>query len=205
MPFLILLTVFDFFGSGTSFQFLWLEFLDDAVFEAVVFAGFCTGGMAAVVKMESDAELGDPADLDSGISNHQRVGFNRFGDDCAGADEGKFSDVVAADDGSIGADGGPAFHGSFGIFASSDDSASWVDDIGEDAGGAEEDIVLAGNAGINGDVILHFHVVAEHDLGGDDDVLSEVTVFANDGTGHDVGEVPDFCAFTDGTAGIDDC
>lgn len=161
--------------------------------------------MSAVVEMEANAEFGDPADLDGGVSHDKCVGVDGFGDDCAGTDEGKFSDVVAADDGGIGADGGPAFHGSFGIFASSDDCASGVDDIGEDAGGAEEDIVLTGDTGINGDVVLHFHVVAEHDLGGDDDVLSEVTVFADDGAGHDVGEVPDFCAFTDGTVGIDDC
>ena len=160
--------------------------------------------MAAIVEVEADAEFGDPADLDGGIANNQRVGVDRFGDHCAGADEGKFANVVSADDGGIGADGGPAFHGSFGIFASSDDCTSWVDDIGEDAGRAEEDIVLAGDAGINGDVVLHFHIVAEHYLGRDDDVLSEVAVFADHGAGHDVGEVPDFCAFTDGAAGIED-
>ena len=160
--------------------------MDDAVFETVFFTGFGAGGMATVVEMESDAEFRDPADLDGGVSNNQGVGFDGFGDDCAGANEGEFADVVATDDGGIGADGGPAFHGSFGIIASSVDRTAWVDDIGEDAGGTEEDIVLAGDAGINGDVVLHFHVVAEDDLGGDDDILSEVTVFADDGAGHDV-------------------
>ena len=183
---------------------MWLDFLDGAVFEEVVFAGFCAGGVAAVIEVEADAEFGDPADLNGRVSNYQRVGVDRFGDDCAGTDEGKFADVVATDDGGIGTDGGPAFHGSFGIFASTVYRTAGVDDIGEDAGGAEEDIVLAGDAGIDGDVVLHFHVVAEYDLGGDDDVLSEVTVFADDCAGHDVGEVPDFCAFTDGAAGIDD-
>jgi hypothetical protein len=178
--------------------------LDGAIFEEVIFAGFRAGGVAAVVEVEADAEFGDPADLDGGVSDDECVRFNRFGDDCAGADEGKFADVVAADDGGIRTDGGPAFHGSFGIIAPSVDCAAGVDDIGEDAGGAEEDIVLAGDAGINGDVVLHFHIVAEHHLGGDDDVLSEVAVFADDGAGHDVGEVPDFCAFTDGAAGVDD-
>jgi len=160
--------------------------------------------MAAIVEVEADAEFGDPADLDGGVSHYQGVGVDGFGDYRTGTDEGKFADVVAAYDGGIGADGGPAFHGSFGIFAPTVDCTAWVDDIGEDAGGAEEDIVLAGNASINGDVVLHFHVVAEYYLGGDDDVLSEVAVFANDGAVHDVGEVPDFCAFTDGAAGIDD-
>ena len=183
---------------------MWLDFLDGAVFEEVVFAGFCAGGVAAVIEVEADAEFGDPADLDGGVPDYQGVGIDGFGDDRAGSDEGEFADVVAADDGGIGADGGPAFHGSFGIFAPTVDRTAGVDDIGEDAGGAEEDIVLAGDAGIYGDVVLHFHVVAEYDFGRDDDVLSEVAVFADHGAGHDVGEVPDFCAFTDGAAGIDD-
>ena len=82
--------------------------------------------------------------------------------------------------------------------------AARIDDVGEDTGGSEEDVVLANDPGVKGDIVLHFHVVAQHHLGRDNNVLTNVTVFTDYRTGHDMGKVPDFRAGTDDATGIDD-
>jgi hypothetical protein len=79
-----------------------------------------------------------------------------------------------------------------------------VGDVGEDAGGAQENVVLDGGACVDGDVVLNFDVVADEDAVGDHGVLAKGAVGADFGTAADVGEVPDAGISANDSAGVDD-
>jgi hypothetical protein len=180
-----------------------LYFANGSISHYVLFTSFRTNCLAIFVEVEAESGFGDPAYLDGRVADHQGIGFDGFGYHGAGAHKGKFADVVAADDGGVGADGSPAFHGSSGVFLLPVDVAAGVDDIGKDAGGSEEDIVFASDPGVDGDVVLNLYVVAQYHFGRDDHILADVTVLPDHCARHDVGEVPYFGAGSDGAAGVD--
>ena len=82
--------------------------------------------------------------------------------------------------------------------------AAGVGHVGEHAAWAEEDIVLTGDAGVEADVVLNLAVAAEHHIGADDDVLANVAPVSQHCAGHDVAEMPNARARSDGTAVVDD-
>src|SRR6478752_493318 len=75
--------------------------------------------------------------------------------------------------------------------------------IGQNARGPQEHIVFDLNAGIDGDVVLYLYVVSN--LGGSIhiDILAQDTALADLRTFHHVGEMPDFRACSNDSAGID--
>ena len=90
-----------------------------------------------------------PADAPRRHARHQRVRRDVPGDDGARGDEGVLAERTAADDGGVGADGGAALTrvGRYRILAN--DLGARVDDVGEDTGRAEEDVILEGDAGVD--------------------------------------------------------
>ena len=147
--------------------------------------------------MQPVAVFAHPAGLAGGVANDEGVVGHSFCDDRACTDEGVASDVVSTNDGSIGTDASTLFHKCTGIFALAVHGRAWVDDIGEDHRGAQEDIVFTDHTGVDAHVVLYLDVATEHHLRTDNDILADVAVFANDAVGHDVAEVPDFGAVAD--------
>lgn len=143
-----------------------------------------------------------PADLSGGVADNEAVGLYGLGDDGSCADEGISADVVTTDDGGIGADGSTFSDDGFQVFSLAVDSAAGVIDIGEDHRRAEENVVFADDAFVNGYVVLYLDVVSELDAIGHEYVLAEVAVFPDDGSWHYMTEVPYFAAFADGGAGV---
>jgi hypothetical protein len=70
--------------------------------------------------------------------------------------------------------------------------AAGIDYISKNHGGAQEYIIVAGNACINRDIVLHLYVIAEHYLWRDNYILPDIAVFPNLAAGHNMGEMPDF-------------
>src|SRR5262249_20580237 len=62
---------------------------------------------------------------------------------------------------------------------------------------AAENVVFQLDSGIDGNIVLDFHVVADTNAAGDVHVLPKITFFADLAIGHNVREVPDFGAVAD--------
>ena len=121
--------------------------------------------MAFVIEMEAEPGFRHPAKLEGRVSDHKGVGLDGFGYNRPGANECEFTDVVAADNGGVGTDGGTAFHGSAGILIAAVHVAARVDHVGKDTGWSQKDIVFTDDTRINRDVILDFYIVAKHHTG----------------------------------------
>src|SRR6476661_2653589 len=91
----VMLRGLSYFSNGSVFQLVRLAAL------------FALGGTAGV-ELQLVAKLAHPASLAGGVAHHQRIGRDRLRNHGSGADKGKGADLVAAHDGGIGADRGPA-------------------------------------------------------------------------------------------------
>lgn len=150
------------------------------------------GGFAIIIKIEPLAMFTHPANLAGRVANNEGIGFDFFGNNGSSTDKGVCSDVVTTDDGGIGANGGTFSHDGFHVFALAVDGAAGVINISENHGRAQEHVVFTDDSFVDRDIVLHLDVVAEHDAVCNEYVLAEVAVFPNDGSRHDVAEVPYF-------------
>jgi hypothetical protein len=87
----------------------------------------------------------------------------------------------------------------------SNNGASRIDDIGEYHGWSKKDIILTYHTGVNGYIVLHFNIIPQDHTGGNNHILSQVAVFPNTASCHDMGEVPDFRSFANDAIFVDDC
>jgi len=69
---------------------------------------------------------------------------------------------------------------SISVFFFTDNSRSWIVDIGEDHAGTTEDIILQGDVVIDRDIVLDLAAIADHHPVSDKDILAERTSFPND-------------------------
>jgi len=135
---------------------------------------------------EAGAMAAHPALLMGRDTEHEGIIRHVPTDDGTGTNEGVATDGGTTDDGGVGTNGGTAFEKGLLVFFAAIELAAGVDDIGEDAGGTEEAIILDDDAGVDGDIVLNFDVIADEDTRGNDDILTEVAVFPNYRAGHDV-------------------
>ena len=158
-----------------------------------------------VALLERMAVTGDPAALPAGDSHDESIVGNVFGDNGTSGDEAITTQGDAADDGGVRSDAGaPADQGGL-VKAATADLGAGIGDVGQDAGGAKEDIVLNGRAGVDGDVVLNLDVVSHGDGRGDHGVLAEAAISANYRTTANMREVPDGGSLADDGTIVDDC
>ena len=124
-----------------------LNGLDTMVLELIVLSRLWTGGLTAVVEVQSKSMGTHPAHLTRWVAHHQCISRDGFGDHRSGADEGERSNVVPTDDGGIGSDGCAALNESFFVETSTNHLGPWIGDVGQHTGWPEEDIVFNGGAG----------------------------------------------------------
>ena len=158
--------------------------------EAVAAAAFGTGGEAFCVEVQRVAVFAHPAGLPRRIAHHERIVGNVVRNNGPRANHGVFSDNVSADNGGVGAYGGTLFNAGGLVLVFADYGAAGVDNVGEDAGGAEKYIVLANNARINRYIVLHLDIIAQHHAGAHHHVLPDIAVAADAAPAHKVAEVP---------------
>lgn len=111
-------------------------------------------------------------------------------------DEGVTADGISADDRTVGPQGRAFLDKGGADLVHLGDFRPGIEYVGEDHGGAAEDAIFEGDTFVNAHVILDLASIADGDIGTNDDVLANIAVLADFGTGEDVGEVPDFCFFT---------
>jgi hypothetical protein len=123
----------------------------------------------------------------------------------AGGHKAILAQRYATDNGRIGADGSPSFHKGSPILVFAFDVTAGIYHICEDHGRPTEDVILKLHTGIYRDVILDLYSVADYDCWADHDVLPEITVTPDPGTGHYMAEMPYLTAGTNFTATLDNC
>ena len=177
--------------------------MDCAVAQRVMGSGFGTGGLVVRAEFQSLAASTHPADVSGRVAEHEGVGWHIFRDDGPGPDEGKGPDVVATDNGGVGTNRSPTAYASAGILVSADHRTARVGDVGKNATRTEEDIVLAGDARVEADIVLDLAIPAQRDVWANHDVLADVAPLSQYCTGHDVAEMPNLGAGTDLTPRVD--
>ena len=105
---------------------------------------------------------------------------------CAGADEGITAHVASAQNSSVGANGCAFSHMGFCKFIFPADCRARIDYVGEYCGRPYENIVIAGDAGEQGYIVLNLYIFSENDPGRNHHVLPDIAVLTNHTTGHDV-------------------
>src|SRR3546814_5241545 len=99
------------------------------------------------------------------------MGRNISVDHAAGPDEGILADRYAADDGTVSAERRAALHQRRTVFVLAGDSRARIVDVGKHHAGTAKHIVLKADGVVYRDVVLDFHIVANDDIVGDEDVL----------------------------------
>jgi hypothetical protein len=134
--------------------------------------------------------------VSSWIPHHARVGRDILCYHGSGSHKAVFSKGYATNNGSVGPDGGAPFDpcGSKLVFSS--DKASGVENVGKNARGAAENVVLKRNAFIETDVVLDFASVADDDIRLHHDILAYNTIFSYLGAPHEVTKMPHLGPFT---------
>ena len=79
------------------------------------------------------------------------------GNDGAGADEAVVTELVAADDGGVGSNGGALPHSGWQELGLPFHVRAWMVDVGEDATWTQKRIVFDDDTGVDGDVVLDLH------------------------------------------------
>src|SRR5690606_40887577 len=98
------------------------------------------------------------------IAHNQRIVRNLPGNNSACSDESVLANVVAADDGSIRADGSTFSNMSACVLRSPVNGTPWIDDICEHHRRPQKYIVIAGDTRVNRHVVLYLDVVAQDDF-----------------------------------------
>src|SRR5690606_8175146 len=176
-----------------------------AVGQAV--GGSCMGASGLAVSAQGQVQLfavfAHPADLAGGHANHQGVGLDVLVDDGACANEGKFADGDAADDGAVGPQGCASFHQGVAIFVLAFDQRTRVVDVGEHHAGAAEYALFQSDVVVDGDIVLNLATVADDDLVADENVLPQGYSGTDARTAADMNKMPDARSLADLRAGID--
>ena len=126
----------------------------------------------------------------SGIAIDQSIVRDIFGDHRASTYESISANIIAADDGSIGTNGGSLFDQSGLEFVLAGYLTPGVNNIGESAGGTAEDIILQGYSLKDRDTVFNLDIVPYLYPFANKDILPNNTVLANSHLGHDVAKVP---------------
>ena len=155
--------------------------------------GTATGAFKGVV--ETLSTLADPAKLTGRDTYHEGIVLNILGDDGTGTDEGGTAYGVTTDDCAVGTEGSAFLDERLGIDAVNREMGTGCRDIGKDAGGTAENIVLNLYAFIDGYIVLDTNTIADADIVADVDILTQRAVLAQVGTLLNVAEVPYLRAF----------
>src|SRR5690606_33482573 len=131
------------------------------------------------IKLQLMPRLAHPSRLFCWVTDHQSIVGNSFGHHRTRANKSVFAYVMTADDGGIRPDRGAPAHMGACILRLEVDDAPGIDDVGEYHRTAEKHVIVAYRAGVNGDVVLHFNVVAQHDLRRHDHNLTDVAVLTD--------------------------
>lgn len=145
--------------------------------------------------IETFATFTYPAKLTGRNTYHEGIVLNILGDDGTGTDEGGTAYGVTTDDCAVGTEGSPFLDERLGIDAVNREVGTGCCDIGKDAGGTAEHVVLNLYTFIDRHIVLNTDTIADAGIVADVNILSQGAVSAEAGTLLDMAEVPNLCAF----------
>jgi hypothetical protein len=148
-------------------------------------------------------KLAHVAHMAGWVAEPKLISADVFGNYCPRTDKGKSPDIMSTDDGGIGTDRGPLANMGMEVLIATWDGRPWVEHIGENHAGSQEHVIVAGNTAVDRDIVLDLDVVAEYHTWAHDDILAQIATFAQDGTRHNVAEVPDLATITNVAAWVD--
>src|SRR5690606_2670123 len=140
------------------------QLLHLAILQCVTFTCFGTYCNSLFVKFEFMSRFAHPPGLSCRISHNQGIVRYLPGNNSACSDESVLANVVAADDGSIRADGSTFSNMSACVLRSPVNGTPWIDDICEHHRRPQKYIVIAGDTRVNRHVVLYLDVVAQDDF-----------------------------------------
>jgi len=147
--------------------------------------------------VETFATFAYPAELTGRDSYHKGIVLDILSDNGAGADESRAAYGVSTDDGTVGTERCAFLDECLDINAVDREMGTRGRDVGENAGGTAENIVLNLHAFIDRDIVLNTDTIADADVVADVNILTQGAVLAKAGPLLDVAEVPDFRAIAD--------
>lgn len=114
-------------------------------------------------------------------------------------DKCPLTDGYTTDDGSVCTDTGAFFDTSCQIIAGgvAGKFAARSFHIGKDHTGSAKHIVFQYDPFVDADVVLYFHIIANFDVAGDENVLPDSAVFSYLHVRRNMAKVPNLCAFAD--------
>src|SRR5579864_3292982 len=145
-----------------------------------------------------------PANLTRGVALHESVIGNIFRHNRACADEAVAAELDPANDGGVRAHRSATPKDGFLVQRVTVHLRTGVRDVREHRGRPQKDIVFDFDSGINRNIVLDLHVVADDDTRGDLTVLAEDATLPDLRAFHNVREVPDLRARPDFTWFVDD-
>ena len=128
----------------------------------------------------------------SGITYYKRVVGHILRHYATSPDKRIPSYSVTAHDSTVRSDTTAAFQYGFAIFVFATYMTSRIDNVGKHATRSQKNIVLADNARIDRNIVLHLYVFTEHHMRRYNDVLSDIAIFTDLAIGHNVAEMPYF-------------
>ena len=147
--------------------------------------------------------LAHPTDVPRRVTHHEGIRRDVPRHHRARSNHGVGADRMSANNRRIGPDRGAPFDTRRTELILARHGTARIDDVREHAAGPEEDIVLAGHARVDRDVVLHLHAIAQHDARRDDNVLPNRATLANDAPRHEVRKMPHHGAASNAASGID--
>lgn len=154
-----------------------------------------TGGTNKALVVKPCPTFTDPSHLLGGHSHHQDMVFHILGHHRTAADHRPSPDGDAAHDGGVGSDGRSFLHQCLDVGLSSlGILCPWSQVIGEDTGGATEDVVLQRHPLVKGDVVLELAAIPDGHVIGYIDILAKGALLSDTGSTLHMTEVPDFCS-----------
>ena len=130
------------------FPLVW-QYVNDTVLQLVPLLAFWAGRKALVIKPKAMPKLAHVAHMAGWVAEPKLISADVFGDNGPRTDKGKSPNVMPTDDGGIGADGGPLADMGMEVLITTGDGRARVEHIGEDHAGAQENIIVAGDATVD--------------------------------------------------------
>lgn len=169
----------------------------------VLLVAFGACGDTFFIEGEAMPVFAHPTDPAGWIADYQSVWRNIFGHNSSGSDHGIFTDRMAANDRCIRTDRSSFSDMRFQIPVLTGNGTAGIDHVRKNTTGSQKDIIPASHTGIDGDIVLHLHIISQDDLRRDYDILPDIAIPTDRAPRHDMGKMPDARTLPDRASGID--
>lgn len=171
----------------------------------VSFATLRACGEALFIELKPMAIFAYPTNLARGVAYHKSIGGYLFGYHSTCTNQGVCTDVMATYYSCVCTDRSTTTNVRRHILVFAANGTSRIGYICKHTARAQEHIVVARNAGVDRHIVLHLHIIAQHNTGRNNHVLPNVTPLPYRASCHYMREMPDTSTLPDSTTGVNNC